>query len=389
MKTIQIVRKVKFRKPFPFIRQMAIFLGFLSLLFPTRALTQQIDVGNLVLSRLVYCPDLAYTTTTLLQEYHQKENKDTLLALMNHWEYNCSMNEPMLRFKLLYMIETNSFYEDWYPENILEMLEEYREQSRMPDQNDLFLDYRTWDYFAVHHDYREYTRRLAEDLKHFKDLSPLEQYFLEFYSENFREAKKMRQSGKLAGTKFDQMATGPRRSGFATGEHWLSLSGGIFQPTGSMQAIGALPHFGLSYGLLWNKLYFNLFGSYTKGNTSNTFLMTHLNTQKESYVSQGWNLGFELGYEIMRTRNSTLLATAGGGGSTFKANHLGEQNIAGFNGLFSSPSANLGLTFKRRFLLNAHAGLNIRYHFINFENNGGTDLSGNFFTVGLLVGLNY
>lgn len=389
MKTIRIYKKVKLRKPFSAIRSMGFFLGAFFILLTTRGWSQHIDINNLILGRLVYCPDLAYTTTMLLQEYHHQENKDTLVALINHWEYNCSMNEPMLRFKVLHMIETNTFNEEWYPENIIEMLEEYREQRKLPDQLDLFTDYRTWDFFAVHPGYRDYTKRLAENLKRFKDLSPIEQYFLEFYSENFRTASKMLQSGQLAGTRLDQLKTGRRITGFARTEQIISFSGGMFQPTGNMKAIGALPNYSISYGLLWNSLYFNLFGGFTQGNDSHTFMMRHLNTQKESYVSQGWTYGAEFGYQVVRTRNSSLVAAAGVGGITFKAHHLGEQSIAGFQGIFASPSANFGINFKRKFLLNGHAGVQARYHIINFENAGGTDLSGNFFIIGIFAGLNY
>jgi hypothetical protein len=390
MKTIPMIKKVKFRKPYSTTWGFAIsFFFMLIILLPVRVQSQQIDAGQIVLSRLVYCPDLAYTTTMLLQEFHQKENKDTLVALMNNWEANCSMTEPLMRFKLLYMIETNTFCEDWYPENMLEMLEEYREQSRLPDQLDLYLDYRTWEYFQVHPGYTEFTKNLAENLKRFKDLSPLEQYFLEFYSGNFREARKMQQKGVLAGTHYDGLTNAPRRSGFAFPEQIVSLSGGIWQPTGNLKSVGASPEFGISYGVLVNNFFLNGFGSLSLGNSTHTFMVKHLNSSLESAYTRGWGMGFEMGYEVIKTRNASIVTTAGYALRGFKSRFLDEQDSRGLPGAFGSASAHLGLNIRRNFLVDGHIGLQMRYNFVNFENIGGTDLSGNLITMGLIVGLNY
>ncbi|MFO7979101.1 MAG: hypothetical protein R6U64_10620 [Bacteroidales bacterium] len=189
-----------------FARKVAIYfsrialsslLVFMLLLFPGQSRAQEIQVEQLIVERSISCREIAFTTTMLLEEFYEKQQHDTIHALMRYWESHCGMQEPMMRFLTLHMIATNTFYEEWYPENILMLLDDYQAAQDMGEYQNYYYDYSGWEFYPVNPGFNAFTRQLAEDLKRYEDLSETERFFLEYYSNNFRTALQMQKDGLL------------------------------------------------------------------------------------------------------------------------------------------------------------------------------------------------
>ena len=365
---------------------LTVLITLLTTFSPSQVFSQTIEAEHIVKSRMVYCPDVAYTTTMLLQEYHTKQEVDTLQALLYYWESHCSMTEPMMRFLVLHLIETNTFYENWYPENILQMLYDYREQSRLPGQSDLYLDYRTWEYHPVHPGYTDFTKKLAGDLMRFEDLSPVEIFFLEFYSHNFRKAFKMQHDGLLKGTRLDSLFLQREKAFLEMPQQFFSFSGGLWKPTGNLHTLGSRPEFGLAYEFQSKGFIINTYFNLAVGNTSRPYHVVVANQLYETKTFMGIAIGLDLGAEVVKGRNTSLFMLPGIAYRGFETLNTDPEHSTLPSKFIHSFSPNFGLYLRNKYSPRGHIGLQMRYNLVNFKNEGGTDLSGNLFTMGLVFG---
>lgn len=354
------------------------------LVYPARGVkAQEIEVEELIVERTVSCREIAYTTSVLLQEFYEKQQHDTLHALMHHWESHCGMQEPMMRFLTLHMIATNTFYEEWYPENILQLLDDYRQAQSQADFQNYYYDYSGWEYYPVNPAFNAFTRQLAEELKRYEDLSPTERFFLEYYSNNFKEARDMQAEGLLAGSRLDslyqEVAKRSRR--------FISFSGGMWKPTGNMAVLGTRPEIGFAYAYQTSRVMFNTYFNIAFGNTRKDYQVVADQQLYNTRTFVGIALGLDFGLEVAKGKTTSLFIMPGLAYRGFESLNPDPETSDLPPRFIGSLSPNLAL-YLRNATPKGHFGIQARYNLVNFKNTGGTDLSGNVFTLGLVFGFN-
>lgn len=362
-----------------------VFVGWFFIL-PGDAEAQPIDVETLIERQGITCQEIAYSTTQLLPIYHRDNQPDTIYAMLAFWQDNCGGPEPMVRFRILYQIETNTFSDDWYPDNILNLLDDYRGMVTTNQNQPYYYDYFLTEYVPVHPDFSAFTTNLASHLKRYRDLRPVESFFLDFYAQNFDAAMKSLDAGDLNGTRIDSLYRDKLERLKKAKHPYFGLYAGSWRPNGKLSVLGNHMQVGFLSGSVKNHVVTNF-----------NFMIGFLNPKEEYYVvvdnvlydTQSYlsiHAGFDIGFEMIRTQSAALVPTVGLGVEGFEAFSMNDQETYGLSKFIGSLNFNAGLEYRIILEDTGFLGLQAKYHFINYKNKGGTDLSGNTATFGLVLG---
>ncbi len=354
---------------------------------------QQISVETILEEEGFTCRDIAYSLTQLIPVHHLDNQPDTLLSMLLFWQENCGAPEPMVRFRIIHQVESNTFSDQWYPDDILVLLNDYREMVTTNDNQPYYFDYFLNEHIPIHPSFNAFTSNLALYLQRFTDLSPIELFFLEFYAHEFEPAMQRLREGDLVGTRLDsvfqieqQQLIAAKHKEKTTSQSYIGGYLGLWQPNGNLSALGNHAQLGLFSGYSKNRRVLNF-----------SLAIGFINTPSEYYVvvdnalySSNYFLsvfgGVDAGLELIKTRSTTLITAIGVGLEGFDAFTPDEQENYGLSKLLGTPNLNLGVEFRIKTGDTAFFGLQSKYHVVGYRNKGGTDLSGNVVTFGIVVG---
>ncbi len=356
----------------------------------TKSLTaQEIDVSHLIEKQQFSCEKIALSATGLIPQYHRDNMPDTLFALMGFWQEHCEGPEPLVRFRILYTIQTNTFSDNWYPDNILTLLDDYRYMVTEYEDQPYYYDYFDQTYFLLDTMFSAFTRNLAMHLQRYSGLEPVEQFFLDFYAHDFTKAMKRLDDGSLEGTRIDSLYRDKKTRFIAARRPYLGIYGGMWRPNSNLAILGNHPQIGIISGVSHNRAVFNFNFMIGFGDTPNYYHVVADNTHFTSKSFLSIHLGFDGGIEIVKTMGSALITTAGLAFEGFEALSLSQQETYGMTRFVGSFNLNVGLEYRFLFSDNSFIGFQTKYHLVNYRNEGGTDLSGNVATFGLVFGITY
>lgn len=354
-----------------------------------RVQAQEIDMNQLVDGQHFSCEKIALALTGMIPGYHRDNASDSLFSLMAFWQHHCEGPEPLVRFRILYTIETATFSDDWYPDNILNLLYDYEDMVTSHEDGPWYYDHFDREYFMVDEDFSKFTRELAVNLKQYSDLQPVERFFLDVYSHDFRKAFDALEKGTLKGSRIDSLYRERRHRVLTASKRYLGAYLGLWRPGGNLSTLGNHPQIGFFSGATHNRAVFSFNFLMGFGNAANPYHVVANNAlfTSEHYLSL--HLGFDGGMAIIKTSGSALIASAGLAYEGFESLSLGQQEQYEMSNFIGTFNLNLGLQYRFMFFDGSFYGLQAKYHFVNYKNPGGTDFSGNVVTVGLLFGLAY
>lgn len=165
-----------------------------------------------------------------------------------------------------------------------------------------------------------------------------------------------------------------------------TLMTGIWMPTGKLKLLGSHPSAGFQFGLRKgrNQTDFTVHLRFLK--SASTFLVNRNNTLYESDAYFGGYIGLDYTY-FLTSSGQIEFGLMGGlgydGFDLFKSN-----NNYQYLRPLSIGSLNLNGGLKFNFFVSSafYFGLQGRYNWINYNNKGGTDMSGNAFSIDLIFG---
>lgn len=346
---------------------------------------QQINVNDLLVQPNVNCQDAAQNFTRRIPALHQANETDSLYAIIAFWEEYCGLPEPLIRFHVLHQIEINVFSEHWLPENIMDILQDYRKISEWEDPN-FYLDYFYNQYIPTDSSYITFTRNLAGHLQRYADLKPIELFFLDFYSHNFDQALKRLSSGELAGTKLDSVYKAQLERVRKAPKPFFSFYAGLWKPNGSLALLGNHPQVGMSYGVVQQRLFYELIFKIGFLSSPNYYEVVVDNIGYRTKNFTNLHLSGRIGLAAIKSKWLQLLLSLGIGYEGIEAFSSSEQEEYGLSRMISSASFSPGAEFRFPVSKTSFLGLNIRYNFLSFvTKRNETPLKGN----ALLFGISY
>jgi hypothetical protein len=358
---------------------------FFSLIYSLHGYSQGIE--GLFTKKLLPCNEIIYNCSLLIPEHYEKQNLDTVAALVNYWEEHCGLNEELLRLKILLSIKGDSLNENIYSDvSIIKALLLYRNRKIEEKNSPGYL--KSYYGFGISAGYDNFTKNLANSLVKDTTNSALEQFFLEFYSNNFDKIFLKLQDSSLHHTSLQKAYKTEEKTLSKKLDPHISLFSGILVPLGNLKIVGNRPIFGIKGG--FNKKNFLLDAAldFRFGPSKNTYFVQYQDSLIKTKQFFGVLFGLETGYRLFNQKMNEIDLLGGIGLDGIDVLNIGKpEDPNRITKSLNSLNLNLGIGFRHYFQNRTYWGIEARYNFVNFKNTGGTDLTGNTISIRLNIGL--
>ncbi len=363
-----------------------------SFVFYCSLVSAQNDINRLMTRSKPNCYDIALNAYELLPHYHGNQQIDSVNAVLDFWENKCGLSEELLRFNILLAIEQQSNYLDSVVNlNILPELMDYKNFRSYISANDHHLSLRFQDQnISEYIKYTSYTSGWASRLlKVEKQYSQVELFFLQIYSHDFDNTFQMLEDSAFDGTFIQRQYR--IKVAEAKINHWFrgDISLGGWFPTQNLTALGNHAGFGIRGGVQYTRWHALISIKAYLGNSSSSRHVFHDDSLYNSDLYNHVSLAADLGYALFNKQQHVFELIGGIGYNGVKVlevpNPLDADNPESI--YRNSLLLNIGLGYRYDFPTGTYFSLSAKLNFSEFENRPGTDLSGNFFTIDVALGM--
>jgi hypothetical protein len=359
-------------------------------------------MGRYMNKRSYDCLDVSYNCFDLLPGFFYADMPDTVYALLDFWQDMCGSSEPILRARILTDIWTGKFSEDVYAQgilgeesygmNIIDHLLWF--QLKLSDVTSPWPSY-LWknpyyqpspaeDLEALI-DYDEFMADLADQLLPHTQPGSLESLYCLFYSGQTDTVFQQLKTDNYQDTELRQAYDADVARLRKVSD--LDIAGflGYWRPQGGLGRLGGHPTLGGMLGLSGNWWVGRLAGALRFGPPEEQYVVEYLGEQTWVDHYFGVYIGVEGGFRLLRTRHHAFDILGGVGYDGFEA--IASSDLEEGKWL-NSP--NLNATVATRFYLGSQSEKQIslegRYEKTFYDNMGGSDLSGEAWSLRLVFG---
>ncbi|MBL7973009.1 MAG: hypothetical protein JNL03_15940 [Prolixibacteraceae bacterium] len=346
----------------------------------------QRNIEQELLLRTPNCESVAYNSARLAEQYFSKKDYDSVLVVISRWEDFCGPTEPLFRLKILTLIQKNSFTEDWMDENDLMnqvyLYEDREKYSKAPNAKIIYERYKiALGYIPLKSSFDDLTALWASMLLEDSDLAPAERAYCLLYANQIGEFWEMLKNKQLGGAMLQRLYDNEVARTREMVEGNLGFMTGVALPTGNLnQVIGIKPAFGFQVGMKANKIQYDLSILLRAGNAKNEYTVQYQGEPKVTDHYLGGYIGLDLGYELWRSGNREFDFLSGVAFDGFDAVE-GDTGEDTEGKSINSLNLNLGLGYRIYGKRLNYFGIQAKYNFVNYKNNPGTDLGGNYISL--------
>jgi|GEM_PF-1406185 len=336
------------------------------------------------------CPEVTYIVYGTIPRLFYADQPDSLLDLIAYWDYRCGPAEAIDRIRILGAIWDGAFTEQMYGAEIIDELIWYNDPKRQKDPGKKFHpDIASGgvasevDFVTGRDTYDAFTADLADQLlPHTPEGSP-ERFFCLFYSGSTEAAFAMLESDALEHTDLDYYY---RRELQLLDEQALTptvaLTGGYWRPEGALARVGNKGTIGFLASVRGENWLLRIACDLRPGRATYPYLVNN------GEIEEQWSdrfaslyAGLELGRTVLRIGNFDLDLFGGFGYDGVKPFLEEDLWLATYN-------ANLGAGARVFFghYQSWYLGVDGRREWLGDRNKGGTNLSGEAWSVRLAVG---
>ena len=227
------------------------------------------------------------------------------------------------------------------------------------------------------------TSRWAYDLLSTRDLDSVESFLCRVYTGEIRypdEYLSLRTAPPDNSAFLVRWYNRPHKLGFV-----LTLSSGIWAPTGHLSLLGVHPSFNYGLGVRTFHNEFDIDVALRFGNTPNPYIILRNDTLMSRTYYDGGNVSFNYTrYLIHHTRWE--IGVSGGAGIDFMDFTSGSTTPDWSPTEITCFDLNFGFRYNWYFSRHGFLGLVARYHFLGYSNPGGSPFDGNAATIDIIVG---
>lgn len=372
--------------------------------------------------RVYDCYEVEYNAVLQSQRLYKQGKRDSLSALITFWKNHCAPNERIVSLSILNSIKNNTFKEslteneflaprskttftdsDIYVRDIFYYLKEYRSavagaisdnQYSVWMDNNYALPKDYTEYYKFYKQYYSFLQEMAVSLVGKRAYSPAEEFLIKFYarpdSVAFAELDSVKYEPTVLGRKYVASKNYHNKMhGFSS-----NIQMGMWLPTGPLSTLGSHPYMAYNLGGRGEVIMADYTFGFRVGDAKNyiTVLKDGTYYNSKNYIS--WFTGADLGCKLFRTRKSELDFLVGLGYEEIQTLYEPVENDVAITQSVKSFYANAGLAYKiyvRNTVRNnkhvrSYFSLQAKYNYVNYDNKGGTDLTGNALIIGLVYG---
>ena len=211
-----------------------------------------------------------------------------------------------------------------------------------------------------------------------------EQFLVGFYLHTSDSSYLWLNSNELKDTKLAGIYKQPIYGELPELLFYYALSGGIWQPYDKLSILGLHPSLGGYAGLSYNRMIYNLGLDFRFGNSPNEFKVLYKDSLFTTKDFTGINVSLEAGRKLIKWRRHEFDLLGGIDVEVINVvtiKNESDNSNSDESKNITSPSVHLGAAYRYYLKNDRYIGLSSRYHLINFDNKGGTNLRGNALTI--------
>ncbi|MCF8233779.1 MAG: hypothetical protein K9G67_03100 [Bacteroidales bacterium] len=342
---------------------------------------QEEGIGEILNRNVIDCYDVVNNSYALLPNYYEESKMDTVQMIIDYWKENCHFNERLQRIIILKAIDENNFSEELYDEYIIDFLLQYKgsESVYYPSFGlNPPADFQKFDKF---------TQDLAYRLSEQNDLGPLEKFFADFYSNHYMNEFKRLYGPEFNGTNLQAYYFEDIRKNKTFGALGYYFAAGMWAPTSSLNTLGIHPRtsFGMGYYSPNTTVMLDFGVAFL--NSANYYNVMYKDSLYRTKRFSGLYLGITAEQKIIGSSRSKLNLLGGFGYEGIGTIKIYDEqcDCDGLDDIHYLNTINLNLGVGAQIYLSDYMNLFLRskYNFLFFNNEGGTDLSGNTITVSI------
>lgn len=403
------------------MKKIALFLLPILMLFaaPVKAQVKDTNVIQLMNKRMFPPKEVMYNAMILLPRLYKEGKLDTFEAVLEFWQKHNNVSEPLFSVTLLNAIRKQTFQEliDWdafwngrnlkirpdtnvYYNYVLNYMVDYKHA--VMGRYSIF-PYADWaasneQLYRQHEEYYAFLKYMAADIRSkLPRVNALQDYLLRFYSMPEVVSIDSINIPSLEGTVLQERYVSSKKyhesvQGLSAGVHV-----GTWLPQGNLAVLGPKPYLGCHVGGRLPGVYIDAQMNLTFGTPANTVTLVKDDSVHTSNTFTGLFSGVVVGCKLVGNTRNELALTGGFGYDFINLLYIAPEDIDTQDPISKSPdcwSLNVGLNYKyfysnryksgkRRF---KYIGVEVVYNLTQYNNIGGTDISGNTITAGIVLG---
>jgi len=346
-------------------------------------------ISNKVIAQDNPCKETGIRNSNLIPETYKHQQMDSIAFLLNEWAQECgSDNELIFRLQVLLKLKEGVDPEFYSHPEVLSFIRIYRyRESLIGDRkaDEVFEKYeQSMGHVFPGSAYDMFTRELANDiLRTYQKSDSINRDVLLFYAgESHHLINKLKENSYYPTYLQDDYNQAVKRLK-SLSELQLSVFTGGWVPMGNASVLGFHPLLGAELGLRKNKFQAGIVGEFRFGNAPNPINIYQSDTILATDRFSGHCLGLEGSRLFFENDKGYYLLSIGAGVDGFDA----VKKTQGFESkTINSLNINLGAGYAIKISKKLSTSLQARYHFINYNNKGGTAVDGHALSIRLVMG---
>lgn len=348
------------------------------------AISSPSSLDNAMNKKAVNCWDIWYNAGNFIVKYSADNNLDSIKIIKEYWKEKCGYNEPLMRLDILEAIINKESVEKFLDSNSISKLVWYKNRKNsLKEAPENFRRINNWYNYALEPSFDSLTINMARSIN-IDNLSFTEELFVNFYLDSFNLFFEQVYSAPKANI-ISKLVYAQIKKAQNIGELTMGLNSGVWIPFGNLEKVGNHPYLGVFMGGKYKRfiLDLNTTFKFLKSKESYTVLQNNIYYDKNDFVCS--YIAIEPSFILFQHNKHNINLLTGiaydGWAVLFlnKEENTEYQSIGGLN-------LNFGLGYQFFYSTFGNLGIDLRYNFNNFKNEGGTDFSGNALTLGFRWG---
>lgn len=337
------------------------------------------------------CENIAYNSSNLIMYFYAINDFDSLAITLNDWQQSCGLSEPIMRTRILFSILADTFSEQIYDSSMVDYMLNYMMRIDTTTNPDLYYNYA--DYFGfvpIRGEYDYFTQSIADELLGYKFYHPMELLFSEFYANILTDPFKELQtaadydSTELHRYYYKEVDKYRKLPDF----HYAAITG-IWMPQGNASLLGNHPLLGIQGGIHYNKMIYNFTLAFRFLKSKNEYTFMKDGIEETTDVFFGGYIGLDLERVLLKGKRNEFSILAGVGYDGFETMNTNTEDDNPDNdegNSINSLNTNFGLGYRFYLKNNLYMAVQGKYNVLNYNNPGGSSMSGDCITISFLVG---
>lgn len=332
-------------------------------------------------NRYINCDDVTFNAATMIRGFYDNSQIDKIYDYLDYWESKCGKLEIIDRFRTILDINSNRYNPRLISESTIEDLMLYR--SNVDFANDTVNTFFRRD-TEINQNLSSIDRLAQRIASQSRAGTWDEEMILDFYANdtpNFRAIKNASNSSRLK-----QAHASSLEKANKMWEWHYALIAGVYSPSGNISLFGDRPTIGLMLGAKRLRHNLDFVMDVRIGPSAEEYSFVYQGELLTDDTWSGFYVGGEYTYDFINTKKFDLGISGGLGYENITALRVDEDSDDEDKTL-GSFNWNAGLVLKYKYGRHGgYFGLHARYNWVDYSNNGGTPLDGEYINLRLSVG---